>query len=45
MIKDIYIIKNRINSKVYIGQSVNAKQRWAAHLSNARFGYTWCAID
>lgn len=45
MVKDIYIIKNQINSKVYIGQSVNAKQRWAAHLSNARLSRTWSAID
>ena len=25
--KDIYIIKNDINNKVYIGQTVNPKQR------------------
>lgn len=29
--KDIYIIKNRINSKVYIGQSVNAAKRFISH--------------
>lgn len=29
--KDIYIIKNRINSKVYIGQSVNAAERFIGH--------------
>lgn len=45
MVKDIYIIKNLINSKVYIGQSINAKQRWAAHLSNARLNRSWSAID
>lgn len=45
MIKEIYIIKNTVNSKVYIGQSVNSKQRWAAHLSNAKLGRHWSAID
>lgn len=34
----IYIIKNTINSKVYIGQSVRCKNRWEAHLSAARSG-------
>lgn len=29
--KDIYIIKNRINDKVYIGQSVNAAERFISH--------------
>lgn len=29
--KDIYIIKNRINSKVYIGQSVNPARRFIGH--------------
>lgn len=29
--KDIYIIKNRINNKVYIGQSVNAGERFIGH--------------
>lgn len=33
MIKDIYIIKNRINNKVYIGQTVNPEQRWAQYKS------------
>lgn len=28
MIKDIYIIKNKFNDKVYIGQSVNPAHRW-----------------
>lgn len=34
--KDIYIIKNTINDKVYIGQSVNAAERWLKHISEAR---------
>lgn len=33
MKKDIYIIKNRINDKIYIGQTVNPKQRWAQYKS------------
>lgn len=31
----IYIIKNNINNKVYIGQSVNIKIRWIAHKYSA----------
>lgn len=31
MKKDIYIIKNDINNKVYIGQSSNPKERFKAH--------------
>ena len=26
--KDIYIIKNDINNKVYIGQTINMEERW-----------------
>ena len=29
--KDIYIIKNNINTKVYIGQSINSEKRFKAH--------------
>lgn len=29
--KDIYIIRNRINDKVYIGQSINAAERFIQH--------------
>lgn len=29
--KDIYLIKNKINNKIYIGQSVNAERRFAQH--------------
>lgn len=36
MKKDIYLIKNDINEKVYIGQSVNAVNRFAQHKSEAR---------
>lgn len=36
MKKDIYIIKNRINDKVYIGQTVNPTQRWAQYKSAAK---------
>lgn len=33
MVKDIYIIKNKFNNKVYIGQSVNPVQRWEQYRS------------
>lgn len=33
MIKDIYIIKNKFNNKVYIGQSVNPAHRWEQYRS------------
>lgn len=33
MKKDIYIIKNKNNDKVYIGQTVNPAQRWAQYKS------------
>jgi len=29
--KDIYVIKNRINDKVYVGQSINAADRFIKH--------------
>lgn len=31
IVKDIYIIKNDINDKVYIGQSINAEERFIQH--------------
>lgn len=34
--KDIYIIKNDINNKVYIGQSLNAEQRFKSHCKKNR---------
>ena len=34
MKKDIYIIKNKNNDKVYIGQTVNPQQRWAQYKSS-----------
>lgn len=34
MTKDIYIIKNDINDKVYIGQAKNAQQRFNGHCKN-----------
>lgn len=35
----IYIIKNTINSKVYIGQTKNSvEQRWKEHLRHAKYG-------
>lgn len=34
--KDIYIIRNTINEKVYIGQAVNTKKRFQGHCSNKK---------
>ena len=35
----IYIIKNTINNKVYIGQTrTSVNQRWSEHLRHARYG-------
>ena len=35
----IYIIKNTINNKVYIGQTrVSVEQRWKEHLRHAQYG-------
>ena len=31
MKKDIYVIKNDINNKVYVGQAINTKQRFQNH--------------
>lgn len=33
--KSIYIIKNDINEKVYIGQSINPKERFKSHCKNS----------
>lgn len=32
----IYIIRNLINNKVYIGQSVDIKRRWQEHLRSGQ---------
>lgn len=37
MKKDIYIIKNSVNNKVYIGQSKDVAKRWLNHVYNARY--------
>lgn len=34
MKKEIYIIKNRVNNKVYIGQSINSQSRFSHHISD-----------
>lgn len=36
MKKEIYIIKNDINNKVYIGQAINSHTRFSAHKSNGK---------
>lgn len=39
MVGFIYIIRNTINSKVYIGQTkVSVEQRWKEHLRHAQYG-------
>lgn len=38
MKKDIYIIKNKINNKVYIGQADFAANRWLSHIKDAKYG-------
>lgn len=35
MKKDIYIIRNSVNDKVYIGQAADAAKRWLSHIYNA----------
>lgn len=35
MKKDIYIIINDINNKIYVGQSVNTQERFSKHISDA----------
>lgn len=37
MKKDIYIIKNTVNNKVYIGQSKDSAKRWLSHIYNAKY--------
>ena len=36
MIGYIYMIKNVVNKKVYIGQTKNYKKRWLTHINNAK---------
>lgn len=36
----IYVIRNTVNSKVYIGQTrTSVEQRWREHLRHAQYGY------
>ena len=44
MKKDIYLIKNLINNKIYIGQSINTKHRWEQHVSASKH-FPRCVID
>lgn len=34
MVKSIYIIKNKVNNKVYVGQAINPHRRFIQHLCN-----------
>ncbi len=36
MLKDVYIIKNTINNKVYIGQAINTQKRFTSHKSRSK---------
>lgn len=45
MKKYIYIIKNKCNNKVYIGQTNNPKQRWMQHISNSKTKNVFSLID
>ena len=45
MYKDIYIIRNKINGKIYIGQAINSKERWYHHCNNAEKPCPNGAID
>ena len=38
-LKDIYIIRNTVNNKVYIGQSKDAENRWKFHRTAAKTGH------
>lgn len=44
MIKSIYIIKNKINNKVYIGQAIEPQRRFISHLSRAKTNADHSAI-
>ena len=44
MIKSIYIIKNKINNKVYIGQAINPQRRFISHISRAKANADHSAI-
>lgn len=37
----IYQIINKVNGKVYIGQSINIRRRWSEHRKSARSGETY----
>lgn len=37
MYSNIYVITNKINSKQYVGQSINVEKRWYAHKNSSRY--------
>ena len=39
MICGIYMIQNKVNGKIYIGQAVNIEKRWGKHKSELRGNY------
>jgi group I intron endonuclease len=44
MTKSIYIIKNKINNKVYIGQAIDPQHRFISHISRAKTNADHSAI-
>lgn len=47
MITGIYKIENKINHKIYIGQSINIERRWRAHLNATQThnNKLWAALN
>ena len=35
----IYMIQNKVNNKIYIGQAVDIKKRWKEHRKELKGGY------
>ena len=45
MKKDIYVIKNRINNKVYVGQAKNSSERFISHCKPSSIIYSNSLVD
>lgn len=41
MKKDIYIVKNDLNNKVYIGQATDTAERWRRHIYDAKYEFKY----
>lgn len=44
-LKDIYVIKNRINNKIYVGQSKNPAERFISHCKKSSAKNDNCLVD